>query len=344
LNRRALSVILILIVLIATSILVVTVLKLKTSKVINATRNNIILNTSVTSFRLFDAKKLAILRPIVQLKLSNGTIITVKDRNPFNFTIIISPELQQALNQKVVNEIKVYKVVIYKDPKQVFELASRLGIDTNKLYFNNVTETYIYYNDTHIFEYNVETGFLRFKERHISQNTGSCLPDYALVNKALSYLKGLGILPANYSVKVGEYLKVNDKPLVKVVELQLKVNGTIVDNLGLSVLITCNGKVVGLEGVIPADTVTVGTYKLKPLDKVLEDLKVYIKSGKPMTDWYISWLVFTKLYIKNVTLRYYVTPDLYVVPVYIIKGDYELNYDVIKDSGNIKIMMLAISG
>ncbi len=48
-----------------------------------------------------------------------------------------------------------------------------------------------------------------------------------------------------------------------------------------------------------------GVHATKSLSEIVEELKVKVLRGEPMTDWYLSWLAFTKLCIENVSLGCY---------------------------------------
>ncbi len=313
---------------------------IKHSNIVSAMNNS----SKKITFKLFDPNKVTILRPTIYLRLKNGSVLAIKNRNPFKFEITSSiSSLNKSINHMHI--VKVYKVSINRNPSYVFRFAKKLNIDINKLYFNNITKTYIYYNTTHIFEYNIETGFFRFKLRNTSQVEPSIqkLPKNAFIAKAINYLKTLGLLyPNGYTVKVGNYLEVNGKPAIVTIVVQPLLDGIVVNNLAITVLLTSEGKLVGIEGVVLASIKPIGSYALKPPSKALKDLERYIREGRPMTDWYISWLAFTKMKVENLKLVYYVTPNLYVVPVYIVKGSYELHYDGINDKGPIKAIVLAI--
>ncbi len=310
-------------------------------------RDTTITSTTIvpaTSLRLFGFDEAARPGSIVQLRLSNGTTIIIKDRNPFNFTIETKTGL---LNDSItaLEEIKLYKLIIGKSQDYVLRLAKKLGIDTNRLRFNNITQTYIYYNATHVFEYNIKNGFFRFKLRKIPHANKGSLPSNALIEKAISYLKSLGVFNLddyNYTIETRRYSEYNRRAIIVTIVIRPKLDGIIIDNLAMIVLFTPGGKVVGVEGIVPTNIRPIGSYALKPPSRALKELEEYIREGRPMINWYISWLAFTKLKIESLKLVYYVTPDLYVVPVYLIEGGYELHYDNINDEGPIKAIMLAI--
>jgi len=294
---------------------------------------------AVTSYILYEPGEVRILLPIVEYRLSNGTIITVHKKNPFEFDIELSPDI----SLKAHPRLKVFKVT-YTNAEDVFKLASMLGIDMNKLYYNNVTKTYIFHNTTHIFEYSVRNGFVRFKMRNIPIEKNATFPsDEALIKKAIDFLKNVNLLYLrDYEVKVGDYYVVGGNVAIKAVVLQAKLDGVLVDNLGLMVLMGPDGDVVGLEGIVLKGIDVVGEYPVKALNDVVKELRVKISRGEDMIDWYLSWLAFTKLYIKNVSIQYHLTSRGYIIPVYVIKGEYELNYDIIRDKGEVHGLIIAI--
>jgi hypothetical protein len=293
-----------------------------------------------TDFALYEPGEVRIPIPIVKYKLSNGTIITVYKKNPFRFDIELSPDI----SLKVHPRLRVFKVKIYTNAEDIFKLASMLGIDTNKLYYNNVTKTYIFYNATHVFEYSIRNGFIRFKLRDMPVKENATFPsDEVLIKKAIDFLKNVNLLYLHdYEVRVGNYYVVGETVVVKAVVLRAKLDGILVNNLGLMVLMDSDGNVVGLEGIVLRDIDVIGEYITKSLIDVVRELKIKISHGKPMTDWYLNWLAFTKLYIKNVSLQYYLTSRSYVVPVYVIEGEYELDYDIIHDKGDVHGLIIAI--
>lgn len=290
-------------------------------------------------FYIYKPGEVEVLTPMVKYQLSNGTIITVYKRNPFKFILHPSP----GLDISVPERLRVFKVSISGGDERAFELASTLGIDTSRLFYNNITKTYIFYNETHLFEYNAEKGYLRLKLRSAPTAAGEFPPSDVLMAKAIEFLRSRGLLyMSDYTVRVGDYLVSGDKVLLKAVVLEAKLDGIVVENLGLAVVFDSNGKVVGVEGVIPAGIEVVGEFGVKSFSEVLKELKAKIADGAPMTDWYISWLAFTELRITNATIEYRLTPDGYIVPVYVLRGEYRLDYDVIHDSGTLECIIVAI--
>ncbi|MDK6028710.1 hypothetical protein QPL79_04985 [Ignisphaera sp. 4213-co] len=300
-------------------------------------------DTSMTSrFNIYSEDRASILLPMVQFKLSNGSVLVVHKRNPFEFDI----DANLSTSMVIPQYLRVFRVRLYNSSQDVFNLALKLGINTVKLYYNERTKQYIFHNATHVFEYSVENGFLRFKLRETPSSDVSSFPsDDILIKKAIDFLKERGLLYfSEYEVRVGSYLVANRTILVKAVVINAKLDDITVDNLGLVVLMNSKGDIIGVEGTILAGVYTVGEYRVKPVNELMMELKRKIARGEPMTNWYISWLAFTKLRITDLTLRYYMTYDGYLVPVYIMKGYYELDYDTIRDSGEIRGLMVAIKG
>ncbi len=295
----------------------------------------------IANISLLDPNKIYRLAPMVKYKLSNGTVITVYKRNPFNFSIIVDVNS----SQKPPSRLTVYKVNVRRNESEIFKLAARIGVDAKRLFYNNVTGTYLFHNNTCTFEYTVRNGFLRSKlNNEIKDNGNTSFPsDDVLINKALEFLRSNGLFSfKDYDVKVGDYYKKDDRVLIKAVVFQAKFNGIRAGNLGLMVLLDQRGSIIGFEGIIPLSIEKIGEYPVIPLDDIPVILKKKIANGDPMRDWYISWLAFTKLYIKDIRLQYYMTFDGYLVPIYVFKGEYTLDYDEIQDKGEVHGVLLAI--
>lgn len=277
--------------------------------------------------------------PMVEYELSNGSVITVYKSNPFPFEV----KLSSNASVSAPSTITVYKVVPLSSGEEVLELASKLGVDAESLAFNSETGTYIFHNETHTFEYRISNGYVRLAPRSISGSGGSFPPDEVLVSKALEYLKARGLLyMSDYRVHVGDYLVRNGSPVLKAVRVEAVIDGVEAGNLGLVVILNSRGEVVGLEGIVLARLEAVGQYRVKQLSHAIEELRDKIKSGASMTDWYINWLAFTELRIENVTIKYHLNTEGYLIPVFIMRGSYTLDYDEIHDSGQVEAVIVAI--
>jgi len=297
-------------------------------------------SVSSSILSIYEQDHVRMLTPIVKYELDNGTVITVYKKNPFPFDIKVSPSVEVT----VPSTLAVYRAVLLRSSEEVFKLASRLGIDTSKLFFNNATKTYIFYNETRVFEYRISNGYMRLVlKTNPGTSQGSFPSDEVLVSKALEYLKAKKLLYMNdYRVRVGNYLIFGNGSVVKAVVFKAVLRGIEAENLGLTVLLNSKGEVVGLKGVVPVELEAVGEYRVKQLDQIVEELKAKIRTGAPMTDWYIDWLAFTELSIEDVAVKYHLNTAGYLIPVFVIKGSYTLDYDGIHDSGQIKAVIVAV--
>ncbi len=298
-------------------------------------------NVEPINFSLFDPGRVYRIAPMVKYELGDGTVITVYRRNPFEFSIVA--DINGSLS--LPSRLTVYKIDVRRSDIEVFDMASSLGVDTDRLFYNNVTETYLFHNDTCVFEYTVRSGFIRLKlnTRSSIGNNAGFPPDNVLIDRALTFLKSHNLFYLkDYEVRVGDYYKVGNKVLIKAVVFRAKLDGIRVGNLGLTVLVGPKGNVIGVEGIMPLSIEKVGEYPVKSLSELLGELRKKIANGDPMTDWYISWLAFTKLIINDIRVQYHVAAGNYIVPVFVFDGEYELDYENIHDKGEVHGVLLAV--
>lgn len=285
-----------------------------------------------SNFEIYNPEKVRVALPVVYYKLDNGSIIKIHNRNPFPFSI-------QLPTEKLVfpNSLTVYKIGRYKNPDEVFHIASKFGISSDKLYYNNITGAYLYHDNNLSFEYETRTGFVRV----VFKNPVSVEQKDTWTEKALSFLKAKDLLyMQNYTVEVVDYRKLNNKSFLKAVIVKPKLENIVVDNLGFAIVFE-GDKIVRIEGVLPKKIVPVKKYKLKAFPEAIEELKEKLKKGEPMKNWYISWMAFTEMNIQNITLTYRLNFEGYIVPVYTMHGTYVLDYMNLHDKGNITAIIVA---
>lgn len=85
----------------------------------------------------------------------------------------------------------------------MLELASKLGYITDKIYYDNETETYIVHNATHYFEYSRD----HFRLWKININGSSFPPDNLLIERTKKFFYKKGILTWEDYSSVWKYLK-----------------------------------------------------------------------------------------------------------------------------------------
>jgi len=336
--------------LVFTVLLVLTIITLSVTLVLITPRGPEVENVKSTNtiskisrpinFTLYDPRKVMISRPKVIYKLDNGSVIIVDRKNPFEFHIIVDPSLYLT----TPTTLKVYRIEIYTTAEEVLSLARRLGIEVGKLYFNNITKKYLFYNDRFSFEYSIDNGFVRV-QYHIKEQSSESMfsSENVLIKNALSFLRDRGLIYVNdYDIKVKDYLVSNSTVVLKSVTLYPKIDGVIAKNFGFMVILDSAGNIVGFEGIVIENLDVVGEYRAKSIDDVVKELKKKISHGDPMTDWFIDWLAFTDLKIKNMTLQYFLTSKGYIVPIYVIDCEYSLDYNGIHDKGTTQAMIIAI--
>jgi hypothetical protein len=264
---------------------------------------------SSTQFQLIDPEKTAILRPVVYYNLPNGSVIEVKDKNPFPFTI----ELAADFEDKLPETIKVYGYEIYRKSEEVFRIAKSFGVPADKLYYNEITQAYLYHDDSMSFEYYTSTGYFRvvFKAPKAENASVFGLLDY----EHREIKKSGGVFFARtfdgYSSNIGVLVK-SDESGVK-----------------------------SIEGLLLKDVKSKGMYRVLPLRAIPEKLAERVRGDVKANDWYLSNIAFTKLTITNISLIYTITPDG-ILPVYELHGKYELDYGGIRDSGEVYGRVIAV--
>ncbi|WP_202320667.1 hypothetical protein [Archaeoglobus neptunius] len=263
-------------------------------------------------FNLIDPEKTAILRPVVYYNLPNGSVIEVKDKNPFPFTIEL---VENVKNLKVPETIEVYSYEVYQKPDEVFRMAKSFGVSADKLYYNKVTKAYLYNDDKLNFEYYASTGYFRVI--------------FKTPREATTFLKSSGLLDYEYK----EIKKEHGTFFART------FNG-FSSNIGVFVKFDKAG-VRSVEGLLLKDVQPKGRYKVLPVVDIPEKLAERVKGDVKADDWYLSNIAFTKLTITNVSLVYTITPDG-ILPVYRLHGKYAVEYDGIKDSGEVDGRIVAV--
>lgn len=265
------------------------------------------------TFKLFDSGKTAILRPVIYYNLPNGSVIEVRDSNPFPFTIeLASGGLGINAPSK---SLEVYTYETYKKPEEIKVIAKSFGASLDKLYYNEITHAYLYNDEKLSFEYYPNTGYLRILFKNSS------------LEKA-SILNGL----LNYS-----YQKIEKNGRV----FYARNFDGLSSNVGLLVKSDEKG-IRSIEGILLKSVKLKGKYELIPIDRIPEMLEKRVKGDLKADDWYLSNIAFTKLTLTNVSLMYTITPDG-ILPVYWFEGKYELDFEGIKDSGTVEGRIVAVS-
>ncbi len=264
-------------------------------------------------FKLIDSEKVSVLRPVIYYNLPNGSVLEVKDKNPFPFEIELAENVK---NLSLPETIEVYGYEIYQKPDEVFRIAKSFGVPADKLCYNEVTHAYLYHDDRLSFEYYTPTGYFRV----VFQTPKA--------EKATALLKNFGVLNYDYREIKREHGTFFARTF----------NG-YPSNIG--VFVRFDKGIRSVEGLLLKDVQSKGSYKVLPVKDIPEKLAERVKGNVKVDDWYLSNIAFTKLTITNISLVYTITPDS-ILPVYTLHGKYVLEYGGIKDSGEINGTMIAV--
>ncbi|MGB9727753.1 MAG: hypothetical protein ACPLZF_05025 [Nitrososphaeria archaeon] len=278
--------------------------------------------SSEFNFQLYPPDKVIIPRVDYYIVLANGTQIYFGAKNPLKFEIKVASDIKL----DVPKELTVFKVNVLNDVDDVLDLASKVGYMTDKIYYDNDTETYVVHNSTHCFEYS--RGYFRLWKIDRNELVKGFPPDNLLIERAKNFLYERSLLPeGNYQCTVGAFKTVDGEPVLKHVSFAININGLQVEGLGFSIIFNAEGEIVEVEGFTMSKIEALKTYPTKTVEEVVGELKEKISTGAPRWDWRIDIIAFTTMNITGIKLKYYRTIEGYIVPIYEIEGTSSLDID-----------------
>ncbi|MBC7091775.1 MAG: hypothetical protein H5T50_07725 [Nitrososphaeria archaeon] len=265
--------------------------------------------------------------PSVVYIMENGTEFVVEKKNPFPFEI----ELNLPSQPDFPKQLYVYKIYVNKSENCARVLASKYGF--NNLYYNKDVNVFLANNLTHSFEFYTVTGYFRIMRINMSPVKEEFTNKNIPIDVVLEILRDKGLLKVNeYTVKVGDYEVIDNRPVLKSIVLKPKIDGYEID-AGIIVVLDSKLNIVSIEGTVLDKIEGIKKYEVKSVEEVVDELKTKVANGEPMIDWEIDWIAFTKLSINSIKLKYYWTKEDYFIPVYEIRCTYVLEFDGIRDYG-----------
>lgn len=298
---------------------------------------------------LISDEQVKILRPYKYYVLNNGSTIMVKDHNPFPFKIGLG-EINDTSKHSM---LPIYRIKYPEKPGEVIKIIKALlNINASSLKYDELTKTFIYVDTGHgiRFEYHAGgmlKGFFRIvfeQPRTINDESFikrvETLTDNKLTYKPLSKtpLLNITLIPTTKHSKSESMIR----------EYSLAYIGYLNDlptPLGVLFKYNRDGKVVEIEGTLPAEIETLSQHSLIPVKQVCKLLSERVSGKVKANDWYISEIGFTELNITSIRLEYYrtLTQEPLLVPVYYFTGKWILSYNSIRDQGELQGYIIAIS-
>ncbi|MCE4614520.1 MAG: hypothetical protein F7B60_03205 [Desulfurococcales archaeon] len=252
------------------------------------------------------------------IKLSNGTTIVITSRNPFNYKIKFPINVTIPLTE-FPQELPIYKAITFNTTRELVSALKPLKLNMANITFNNKTNEYIYSNSTVFFLYKKLDGkFTLSFRKPVKENP-------------VIFVQRVGLLSWDFIV-----LKTNNE--VSLVRLFQGIPSTIWIDIK-----TENGSIMEISGWLFKQIYLLAEYQVVQPQNI-SDYLIQRISGKIISkDWYISTLAFTKADIRSLSLKYTITLNDYIVPVYVFKGNYRLDIDNIHRSGELSGVILGIT-
>ncbi|MEB3756976.1 MAG: hypothetical protein GSR79_09010 [Desulfurococcales archaeon] len=249
--------------------------------------------------------------------LSNGTLIIIKDRNPFSFRLSHTTTLSIPL-QKLPAKLPVYRVVPFNTTDELISALKNLNLNPANVTFNKKTNTFVYTGSDFEFTYNRLNG--RFNL--IFKNPVKKDP--------IMFVQKAGLLSWDFII----YKTDNEISLKRLFQ-------GIPSTLGITIELK-NGSIKEISGWLFKQIYLTKEYPVVNPTDIYTYLANRISGKVVSNDWYINNLAFTSANINSLSIEYTLTQDYHIVPVYVFSGSYRLNIDGIPRDGQLRGAILGI--